>query len=156
MVEIKGKAIETGIVDGHEYWIVPSPMKSKGIGGLNGYVVYEERPVRELGYDGILMYVPVHGGITYAQESDDCMVYGFDTAHHDSDSFPINDATWIKEQITMMIAGIDAAVIVEQNYLRCSSTKGKAKHAQTVWDTKGDAEQSYNFGITLNLMMGKI
>jgi hypothetical protein len=46
-----------------------------------GYCRFIERPVREVGYKGILTYVPVHGGITYANEDEDGMVYGFDCAH---------------------------------------------------------------------------
>jgi len=40
------------------------------------------RLVAESGYDGLLRYVPVHGGITYAEQSKTGqMVYGFDCAH---------------------------------------------------------------------------
>ena len=47
-----------------------------------GYVRFPERPVKEEGYDAILLYVPVHGGITYAEQSTDrSIVYRFDCAH---------------------------------------------------------------------------
>lgn len=47
-----------------------------------GYVRFPVRPVKETRYGGILQYVPVHGGITYAEDSPDgSMVYGFDCGH---------------------------------------------------------------------------
>lgn len=59
------------------------------------------------------------------------------------------------EPALILRAGIDRAAEVERNYLRCTSSRGKAKHAQAVWDTS-DGEQDFNFGITLNLMSGRL
>ena len=100
---MKEKAIETGEIDGHEYWIIPAPSE----GSLNGYVVFKKRPTIETGYDGILTYVPVHGGITFAcEQKDGTMVYGFDTLHFDSHEKPRTDKNWVKGQIKVMLAGI--------------------------------------------------
>ncbi len=33
-----------------------------------GYCTFPNRPVREQGYRGFMTYVPVHGGITYAEQ----------------------------------------------------------------------------------------
>jgi len=146
---IKDKAIEKGIVDGHEYWIVPGPSEGK-----NGYIVFKKRPVREYGYNGILSYVPVHGGITYADESNIGMVYGFDTAHHNSHEFPRDDNHWIKGQIEIMLKGIKRAAEVENKYLRCVSNKGKAKHCQYVADAAPDQEMG--FGAMINMLSGEL
>lgn len=146
--------VEVGTIDGFEYWIAKSPSDYKGE-SLNGYVVLPKRLVRERGYGGILTYVPVHGGITYAREYDGGIVYGFDTGHCDSHKFPINDKEWIKGQIAVMIKGILEAKRVELNYLRCTTNQGKAKHAQAVQDV-GLLEHRDNFGVNINLLSGKL
>lgn len=62
-------------------------------GALNGYVAFNKRhsplPVRDRGIgDGILAYVPVHGGITYINKDQTACVFGFDTAHYNSECYP--------------------------------------------------------------------
>lgn len=152
---VKDKAIEVGLYDGYEYWIVPSPLSPINSNGLNGYIVFPKRPVREKGYNGILTYVPVHGGITYAHEDELGMVYGFDTLHHNSENYPITDKAWIKKQIGVMLVGITKATSVENPYLRCKNNEGKAKHAQTVFDTAPD-ENELNLGTMINLLFGRM
>lgn len=160
--DIKERAIEIGTVEGLEYWVVPSPWDGREapyreLAGFNGYVVFPKRPVRERGYDGILNYVPVHGGITYADEDRETgeMVYGFDTAHFNSETLPRRDPNWIKEQCRVMVRGIRKAAEVEDMYLRCVTNKGKAKHAQTVLNTEGGDEEP-SFGALINIMTGQL
>jgi hypothetical protein len=152
---IREKAIEIGKmkVDGIEveYWIVIAPMENT----LNGYALFKKRPVREQGYSGILTYVPVHGGITYAHEDESGMCYGFDTLHYDSKEYPRKDEGWIKKQIRIMVRGILVAKKVEKNYLRCITNKGKAKWAQMVQDV-GEQKQRNNFGVCINLLSGQL
>lgn len=51
-------------------------------GSWCGYVRFPKRPVQAEGHKGLLTYVPVHGGITWAEDSPDgSMVYGFDCGH---------------------------------------------------------------------------
>ena len=145
--EIKELAVEIGYLEGYEYWIAPCPTSS----GFNGYLVFPKRPVRERGYDGILTYVPVHGGITLAKPLEGAMVYGFDTAHSDSDKYPISDKNWIKEQLQIMLKGILKAKEVEEKYLRALTNKTKAKYAQEVIDTGHDKSYS-NFGIDIRIL----
>jgi len=92
---LRGKSVETGEIDGHEFFIVPAPMES----ALNGYVLFKKKPVRENDYNGILSYVPVHGGITLCHHQKEGSVYGFDTLHYNSHEYPRTDHEWIKEQI---------------------------------------------------------
>lgn len=147
---IKSLAIEKGRIDGYEYWIVPAPSEN----ALNGYVVFPKRLVRERDYRGILTYVPVHGGITYAREDELGMVYGFDTLHYNSDSKPRTNNEWIKQQCEIMLKGILKAKEVELRYLRCVSNRGKAKYAQQVSEIQ--PEESNNFGVSLNILEGKL
>ena len=147
---IKDKALHKGKILGYEYWIVKAPIED----GLNGYVVFPKIPTIEKGYCGILSYVPVHGGITYATEDDMGMVYGFDTLHCDSNEYPRTDKKWIKKQIKIMIRGILKAREVERNYLRCTTNRGKGKWAQRVCDI--NPNNSFNFGQAINLLSGKL
>ncbi len=148
---IKGLAVEKGEIKGLEYFIVPHPHEPKT---LNGYVNFPKRPVREEGYDGIITYIPVHGGITYAEEDKKGILYGFDTVHCDSDKKPRNDPKWIKKQIQVMIKAILLAKEVELKYLRCVTSKGKAKYADMLLDIQRDEWQ--NMGVMLNVLGGKL
>lgn len=124
-------------------------------GGYNGYVTFPKRPVREPGYNGLLNYVPVHGGITYANgNKDGSMEYGFDTAHYKSEEMPRTDVNWIKQQIRQMAKGIIIASDNEAGYLRCISNRGKAKYAQRVADVA--PEEEIGFGGLINMMSGKL
>ena len=126
--------------------------------GMNGYCQFPERPTIETGYDGILTYVPVHGGITYAEEKDGAMVYGFDTAHFNSEEFPCMDLDWIKGQVAVMVAGIRKAAEVEEAYLLARTNEAKAEHAQQVLDIAGadGPEGGMPFGATINLLGGEL
>lgn len=151
LVYCKENCIETGLIDGYEFFILAAPIEA----ALNGYVVFPTMITKEVYYNGILTYVPVHGGITFCNhEPDGEVVYGFDTLHHDSRDFPRTDPEWIKEQISVMIKGILKAAKVESKYLAAKTNKGKAKYAQMVQDIQ--PEQSHNFGVSINLLSGKI
>ena len=147
---IKKQAVWEGEILGLRCFIVPAPMED----ALNGYVEFPKRPVREQGYEGLLTYVPVHGGITYANEDEDGMIYGFDTLHHDSSSKPRSNKEWIKKQIEIMIKGILLAKKLEAKYLRCITNKGKAKYAQQIMNLQ--KEESMNLGVNINLICGKL
>ncbi|MBA7690247.1 hypothetical protein ES703_98771 [subsurface metagenome] len=124
--------IETGEILGHKYWITESPMMKGGYGGYNGYIHFKKRPATERGYQGILTYVPVHGGITLARPDGKItfsilplfmakpylgIIYGFDTGHCDSEKYPRADKAWVKKQIGLMQGGILRARTVEVPYL---------------------------------------
>jgi len=149
---LKSLAREIGKMEGYEYWIVPCPCSY----GFNGYVVFPRRPVKEKGYRGILTYVPVHGGITYAKPYKRGIVYGFDTGHFDSDKYPIGDENWIKKQIKIMIVGILKAKEVEDFYLWAElADYAKERYAKEVLDTLGDPTYS-NFGVDINRLFGQV
>jgi hypothetical protein len=133
------------------------------LGHLCGYVRFNKRPVIEKEYGGILSYVPVHGGITYAKESKNgSMVYGFDCAHCDDENNPnCKDANWVlKEAINMGLA-ILIAKKHERKYLAVDGfPKKRAKiidcfHLETkksgvVFDIQD------NFGAMINLLSGQL
>lgn len=148
------EAIEEGEIDGYRYWIVDN--SKRGMCGYNGYVAFPKRPTIEEGYGGILTYVPVHGGITYASEGKFGMVYGFDTAHSDSEEKPRMDKKWIKMQCEKMIKGILKAAEVEKKYLTAKKQETKAKYAQVVLDTDETKEDHYNFGIGIAALSGRL
>lgn len=103
-----------------------------------GYVTFPKRPFREQGYDGILTYVPVHGGITYAhEEKDGSFTYGFDCAHSGDKtlnpyrSFDSIDHFWATEEVVAetekLARSLQVAIKYEKRYLTNISNKGKAK-----------------------------
>jgi len=173
---IRSSAVEIGHICVFEYWVVPKPtqLAKELVGiekvidpngapykhlmaisqGYNGYVLFPKRPVREKGYHGILDYVPVHGGITYAEEDELGMVYGFDTSHYNSQDLPIKEPNWIKHQCAVMLNGVAVAAEVEKNYLRCKTNRGKSRHIEKVLAVQPEDEG--NFDMNLNLLAGKL
>jgi len=147
-------AVASGKIGTHRYWICNPP--TGGIGGCCGYISFAKRPVIEKEYHGIMTYVPVHGGITYAEEGKFGMVYGFDTAHCDSEKFPRNDHEWIKKQIRKMLEGILVAQKVEKKYLFAKTEEEKAKYAQMVLDTDTEKENGKSFGVMMNILSGNL
>ncbi len=125
-----------------------------------GYARFPKQPTQESGYSGILTYVPVHGGITYARQDDDgTMVYGFDCAHADDDNNPLlQDLDWLKAECQRMVAAILAAASVESLYLDAKDNPAKAD----VIDRYHAACQEHgiefnlqdNFGAMINIMFG--
>jgi hypothetical protein len=148
------ETVETGEIEifgnKYNYYILHSPFMT-----LNGYILFPKRPTVETGYNGILTYVPVHGGITFCEEYIEGILYGFDTLHCDSENYPINDTRWIKNQIVIMTKGILKAAEVEKEYLVSQENDVRAKYAQLVQDI-GEPEQRRNFGVSINLLSGKL
>jgi hypothetical protein len=93
-----------------------------------GYCRFLKRPLKEEGYSGIATYVPVHGGITYAEESKDgSMVYGFDCGHSGDAGKPeLLDLDWLSGECVAMATGIKEAAKVEDDYLLAETSERKA------------------------------
>jgi len=88
-----------------------------------GYT-HNARPVVEPDYAGILIYVPVHGGITYAYEDENGMVYGFDCAHVDDEYNPLlREPKWLIAEAIRMTQAILLAAKYESAYLEASQEK---------------------------------
>lgn len=123
--------------------------------GYNGYVIFPQKPVIEPGYEGILTYVPVHGGITYAEHDELGSIYGFDTAHPRWRNEPTRDKGWTKQQLDIMIRGILRAAALEEEYLKADGdNKRRAEIVDQIRDITPGAE--LNFGEMINLMFGEL
>jgi len=140
-----------------------SIVKHSSMGHYCGYVRFPKHPVKEKEYGGILTYVPVHGGITYAKESEDgSMVYGFDCAHAGdfSETFPYGKKWTIEEvekETEKMAIGIEIAKKYEKRYLQSYTQKGKAKvidefHKELAEKHGITFKLQDNFGAMLNLL----
>lgn len=83
-----------------------------------GYARFPEDPLpRTSGYDGIAEYVPVHGGITYAECEDGEMVYGFDCAHAgDEHDARFQDVEWLLGECDSMARAIKVAAQFEARF----------------------------------------
>lgn len=124
-----------------------------------GYCEFPKRPVREHGYDGIITYVPVHGGITYASENVETgtMTYGFDCAHYNDDKNPnCTDEVWLKNECEKMAKYIKAIVPFEKRYLRATTNKGKAKILQEYFDSIEFEGVPDSFGVHIKLLGGEL
>lgn len=150
--KIKDRAIDFGGDADVQYWVTPGGCS---IGGLNGYVRFAVKPVKSAGYDGILTYVPVHGGITYVEHDELGSVYGFDTGHCDSESFPRNDPQWILDQCKIMADAIRFAAGLEDEYLLAEGDNDKrAAIADKLCAFQPG--QKLNFGAMINLLCGRL
>lgn len=134
-----------------------------------GYVTFKKRPFRETDYHGFLTYVPVHGGITYAEENKDgTFTYGFDCAHSgDYVDYGIRGIStqeghrWTEEEVVAetekLARNLVVAIKYEKRYLTNISNKGKAKVIDEYHKELGEQfDVSDNFGATLNLLSGKL
>ena len=129
--------------------------------GLNGYAIFPKRLTVESGYSGVLTYVPVHGGITLAEElKDGRMIYGFDTGHCDSDEFPRRDPDWILGQCRAMVDGVKAAAKIEARYLKAEKLpcdKRNEIRAKLIESgMKLTPESRTNFGIAIRILSGEL
>ena len=155
----ESKAETTWERDGVTYSIVQG---SGFMAHYCGYCRFAERPVKEQGYNGFLEYVPVHGGITYAGEDEDGMVYGFDCAHAGDEREPrCWNMAWLKAECEKMAAGILAVVPFEPRYLLAASNEDRAKiideyheHMEREYEARFDLRD--NFGAMLNALSGSL
>lgn len=150
-------AEETWKADGATFSIV----KHDYFGGTYcGYVRFPKRPTIEESYKGILTYVPVHGGITYAEENKDGMVYGFDCNHaYDASNPSLKDMDWLKAECHRMAKCISIAAAHEEEYL-AASDEGKADvidayHAR-LKEENIEFVFTDNFGAMINVLFGEL
>jgi hypothetical protein len=147
-------ATETWERDGLRYSIV----KHRS-GHLCGYVRFPSRPVREEGYDGVLTYAPVHGGLTYARSDEGGMVYGFDCAHAGDNEDPkTSDVEWVRAECERMGAAVRAAAEIEEAYLLASGNEEKAKVLDPYRQRMRDAgcDEGFNMGAAIAMMGGSL
>lgn len=132
-------------------------------GRYNGYRFFFERPTIEQGYRGILNYVPVHGGITYAKPvKEGGFIYGFDCQHCDDDeNLDCYDIEWAFKETEFMYRAISIASCFEKRYLMAKDNKKKAEiidgyHAEVKKKLSRSFELENNFGAMLGLLCGDL
>lgn len=150
------KAFKTWAVDDVTCYLVQNHTKC-------GYVRLPKRELKEEGYHGIAVYVPVHGGITYAAVGDDgTMVYGFDTGHCDSNEFPTSDEAWLTKECENLIVGLRKAVEYEDEYLILREQNNNEAIARLLDTYHTILKEQYgvafhsNFHVNLNLLCGQL
>lgn len=128
----------------------------------NGYCRFMAKPVLTAGYDGILNYVPVHGGITYAKFVKGVATYGFDTSHAGDEENPqVRNLEWIEFQAWLMAKSIRLAALFEGDYLRSKCKYHRALvidryHRKIAKLTQQPFVIQNNFGAMINLLCGKL
>lgn len=132
------------------------------MGHYCGYAKFTERPTKETGYDGILTYVPIHGGITYAQSDEDGFEYGFDCAHAgDETCTELRDIEWLTQECERMALAIQVAAKHETEYLFADTNERKAEIIQEYLDELFDEHGIYlnlvdNFRAMINVLCGDL
>jgi hypothetical protein len=128
---------------------IPTYMSMEG--ALNGYVAFDKRHAPLIARDeGILSYLPVHGGVTYAVKDSCACVYGFDTAHVISDHMPRTERPWIAWQCRVLYESILLAATLERRYLRAQTNSEKARILQPLLDLV--PEEELGTGALLNIL----
>lgn len=129
---------------------------------FNGYCRFKRKPVHEEGYNGILNYVQVHGGITFCEHKLGVSVYGFDTAHLGDEDNPLcRNIEWLEYQCLVMARGIQIAAQFEQDYLRFKERYQRAQiidayHTKVNRLIQTPFQIQNNFGAMINLLFGKL
>jgi hypothetical protein len=129
---------------------------------LNGYVAFPKRrgPKLPTHYQGLVQYIPVHGGITYAVKDSFATVFGFDTAHWKSEDQPRTDPEWIRYQCHVLHHGLRMAEELWPKF-RKANRDGKIAIAQTLFEEcdpaqSGRVSDRLGFTALINLMCGKV
>lgn len=149
----RDEAVEAWEKDGIKFYILKGLWERH-----NGYCEFPERPTIEQGDGGILAYVPVHGGITYASEGEHGeMVYGFDCGHAGDDERPeLLAFGWLRAECEKMAACIKAAVPFEERYLLARTDDAKIAIVDEYAEQVGGLDFDTNPILMLKVMCGGI
>jgi len=92
---------------------------------LCGYAIFPKRPLREEGYlHTLAQAVPVHGGITYAEQKPEGYAYGFDCAHAGDGGVPQRqDPDWVLAEADRMAKCLLLARQYEPKWLAASGAE---------------------------------
>lgn len=95
-----------------------------------GYVRLNRKLFRERDVNGLLTYIPVHGGISYrGVDSEGCTVFGFDCNHSDDTDDGLSK--WTREaamrETDKLALGLIVATRFEDAYLRRGSSTPKSR-----------------------------
>ena len=129
------------------------------MGHYCGYARFSERPVKHSGCDGIMDYIPVHGGITFTNNDEAGYVYGFDCAHYNDENNPLtHDLDWLKGQCHTMADAIKCIVEFEDAYLLADGdNEERLKILEAFQDKLGkNIVPTNSVGVMLNILSGKL
>jgi hypothetical protein len=133
-------------------------------GHFVGYVRFAKSPFKAFsGYNGIVTYVPVHGGVTYAErDADGSVVYGFDCNHY-NDEGRIFTKPWLRKECEKMGYCILIAAKYDASYRRFSPKNWLGRSNVLVRMQKAMqrkypdvAEAELSFGVMINLLTGTL
>ena len=127
-----------GVIDSFDYRDLHCTVLRQDMGHPCGYVRVPDCPVAT--YEGIMAYVPVHGGLTYAKQDDGSVVYGFDCAHSHSRPHLFNNPEWMRMQCRQMVDGILTALPLRAEYNATADNEARAAIAQKVVDVAPSEE----------------
>jgi hypothetical protein len=157
-----------------EFWALYSPMREEALrmqkdprishlfnpNALNGYVVFLKRhaPSIPSGMNNIVQYIPVHGGITYARKDSYAAVWGFDTAHCNSNDYPIDKIEWIMNECNNLLLGLLLAEKLWPEFKQATNER-KAQIADellNITDPGAPLTDKLGFNALLNTLFGRI
>lgn len=127
-----------------------------------GYTRFPKPLLEEPHHNGIVTYVPVHGGITLATHNpDNSVTYGFDCGHADDRSNPdLQSLDWLKHECEKMAQCLAlAADGYEQAYLQSQDNKSRAEvidayHARLKDEGVAEFVLTDNFNAMMNVLLG--
>jgi hypothetical protein len=121
------------------------------------YARFKQNPfTRGCHYQGFRAYIPVHGGITYAEKDSQGYVYGFDCAHAgDEDRPELKDIDWLTRHTERFCDMLLLARDYESRYKKLKSNKAKAKVIDE-YREKVNASEEIGFGAMINVLTGEL
>jgi hypothetical protein len=131
-------------------------------GALNGYVAFPKRhaPRLPVNYEGLVQYIPVHGGCTYAVKDSFAAVWGFDTNHANSEKIPRTDPNYIRYLCHVLYEGLQAAEKLWPKFRREPDLRKRAEMANAVYSidiaASGTVVDRLGVSALLSLMGGRI
>lgn len=98
---------------------------------LNGYIAWRKRwkPRVPVTTGGLVKYIPVHGGVTWAHKDSYAAVWGFDTMHAASENEPRTDRDWIRGNCWILYRGLILAAQLWPEFQRANRRR-KAQLAE--------------------------
>jgi hypothetical protein len=129
---------------------------------LNGYVAFPKRhaPRLPVNYQGLVQYIPVHGGCTYAVKDSFAAVWGFDTHHLNSEKLPRTNPDWIRYQCLVLYEGLRVAGKLWPKFRREHNDQKRLEMANAVYSidiaASGSTIDRLGFQALMSLMGGRI
>ncbi|HEY1897029.1 MAG TPA: hypothetical protein VGG62_12180 [Terracidiphilus sp.] len=128
---------------------------------LNGYVAFPKRhaPRMPITTGGIVKYIPVHGGATWACKDATAAVWGFDTMHAGSENVERTNQDWIRYQCHVLHHGLEIAEELWPKFKRATQAQ-RAEMAQQLFDidvaASGRTTDRLGFEAMLGILFGRI